>query len=296
MLRRILVALAVLATTLGLTACGAIRLEEPPPPVPSADAAEQLRQQAAEDTTTLLRLARTAAASDADAAALLAAVADDATAQLDALGGVWTPPGRTVGRLLQDGDTAEVIAALSRSAVAARDGAASSSGDLARTLAAIAVARSARAAQLTTATGGQVEAVAPALPPTLDADSAGDLIRTLDALGWLWEAIAARSSDDARSEAATTARTWRTSAAGVAAIAGVADTADDPRQVSYAVDTSDLQASAQRLRADLVGRWLAQLETSTGDARALVVDQAVAAALDAGLGAPDAEVPPLPVG
>lgn len=296
MLRRLLVVLAVLATTMGVAGCGSVRLEEPPAAAPTADADEQLRQQAAEDTETLLHLASAADAPDDEVAALLAAVAEDATTQLDALGGVWEPPGRPVGRLLQAGDAADVLAMLSTSAVAARDGAVTTSGDLARTLAAIAVARTVRAAQLTTATGGEVESVDPALPPTLEADSAADLIRTLDAIGWLWEAIAARSGDDERAEAAATARAWRTSAAGVAAIAGVADTPEDPRQVSYAVDTSDLPVAVATLRADLVGRWLAQLGTSTGDVRALVVDQAVAAALDAGLGAPGAEIAALPVG
>lgn len=284
--------LAVVA--LLLTGCADIRLETEDPPAATADAAEQHRQQLAVQSQQLADDAEHAAVTaDADVADLLLAIAADARVQLDTLGGVWAPAGRhlvTVPR----GDAAHVLDELTASAAQMRDDAIAADVGLAPLLAGISVSRSLRADQLATATGAEPGTLEPAWPSALDPSSAADLIRTVDAIGQAWEIRAARASLDDRDGWARRAENWRADAQELAALAGVADTDDDPRDVSYDLDTADLPATIADLRADLMGCWLAQVPTTEGEDRGAVIDLALTAARDAGMSdrdAADAEIP-----
>src|SRR5690606_7373884 len=138
-----------------------------------------------------------------------------------ALGGVWQPSGRHLEAATPRGDITAVGSSLDEAAASALETAMTTDGELASMFAGIAISRSLRADQLAAALGGEPDAVEPALPTALDPDSASDLVRTLDALGQVWEIVAARADDSApaRAEAAT----WRQAAQLVAEIAGVAD-------------------------------------------------------------------------
>lgn len=291
MLRRAAIALAVLVTTLTVSGCGALRLETQDPPVETADEQEQLRQEHAEQSWALAELALSAAAKDPDIAPLLEAVAQDAQTQLVALGGIWRPSGRHLAQVAPVGDAADVLEALIAGAADALEAGVAADGDTAGMLAGIALSRSLRADQLAVALGAEPGALEPAMPAALDATSAGGLARTLDALGQAWEIVAARAEDATAARAEAERR--RTAAQRVAEIAGLADTAEDPRSVSYDLDTTDLSVTIEALEADLVPWWLAQVPGTSGDDRRAVIDLALAAARDAGMAAPEAAVPPI---
>lgn len=286
--RRFLAALAAVVTALTLAGCGALRLESEDPPARSAGPEEQLRQEHATQTWRLAELARSAAATDPDHAAVLESVTQDALVQLDALGGLWQPAGRHLEPATPRGDARAVVELLTASAAAATQSAIDGDGDLSRMFAGIAVSRSLRTDQLAAALGIEPDAVEPALPEAVDPESSADLVRTLDALGQAWEVVAARSEDPA--SASAEAASWRDQAQQLAHLAGVADTPEDPRAISYDL-ADDLDAAIADLRADLVVCWLAQVASTTGEDRRAVIDLALAAARDAGLGEPGAEIP-----
>lgn len=286
--RRLLAALAAVVTALTLAGCGALRLESEDPPAQSAGPEEQLRQEHATQTWRLAELARSAAATDPDHAAVLESVTQDALVQLDALGGVWQPAGRHLEPATPRGDAGAVVDLLAASTAAAAQSAIDGDGDLAGMFAGIAVSRSLRTDQLASALGTEPDAVEPALPDAVDPATSADLVRTLDALGQAWEVVAARSEDPA--SASAEAASWRDQAQQLAVLAGVADTPEDPRAVSYDL-AGDLDETIADLRADLVPCWLAQVATTTGEDRRAVIDLALAAARDAGLGEPGAEIP-----
>ncbi|QOR72088.1 hypothetical protein IM660_07575 [Ruania alkalisoli] len=269
-----------------LSGC-AIRLDGPPDPVPSPDAAEQVRQHAAIASAQLAELADATSAPGEEIAALLAGIGTTAQAQLDALGGVWRAPARpddpspSVPGLDVPGDTrpADVLSALVDSAAAARDAVAlpAVDEDLAALLSGIVLQREAAAsalAEMLDVDPGLADPE-PRLPTTLTEAAAG-LCRTLDALAYAGETIAARSTGDARARAAAQAISDRDLAEQIAVAAGLDGTSDDPREVSYAV--GDLQADMTSWRADLVPGWLAQIPAADPADRMGLLDHARAAA------------------
>ncbi|GAB2596457.1 hypothetical protein [Pseudactinotalea suaedae] len=289
MLRRLLAVIAVVAAAALVTGCGAVRWESEDPPTQSAGPDERVRQEHAEQAQHLADLAQAAAATDAALAPLLDAVAQDALAQLDVLGGVWRSSGRHLEPATPQGDAADVQVALVEAATAAREAAVISEAGLAEVLAGIAVSRSLRSDQLAAALGTDPVAVEPALPAALDPAASVDLVRTLDALGQAWEIAAARAED--AGPAAAEALAWRERAQQLAEVTGVADTPEDPRAVSYDLDATDLAATIADLEADLMPCWLAQVATTADDDRRAVIDLALSAARAAGLADPDAPVP-----
>lgn len=291
MLRRLLAVIAVLAAALTVTGCGPVRLESEDPPSQSADAEEDLRQEHAQQALRLAELAQAAAVTDPALAPLLDAVAQDALTQLEVFGGVRRSSGRHLEPAAPRGDAADVEVALADAAGVAREAAVSSEGDLAELFAGIAVSRSLRADQLAAALGTEPDAVEPALPVALDPAASADLIRTLDALGQAWEITAARAED--AGPAVAQALAWRDEAQQVAELAGVADTPEDPRDVSYALGATDIDAAIADLEADLMPCWLAQVATTADDDRRAVIDLALSTARESGLAEADALVPPI---
>lgn len=290
---RLVALLAALLAMVALTGCGGLRLETQDPPRASPDAAEQHRQQLAQQAARLAADAEHAASTaEPETAALLTAIATDAQAQLDALGGVWVPAGRSLASLPR-GDAAYVLGELTTSAAQLREDAVAADAGLAPLLAGISVSRSLRADQLAVATGGEPGTMEPAAPAALDPGTAADLVRTVDALGQAWEIRAARASLEERASLAEHAAGWRSEAQQLAVLAGVADTDEDPREISYDLDTADLPATISGLRGELMESWLAQVPTTDGEDRGAVIDLALTAARDAGLSAPDAVVPPI---
>lgn len=285
--------MAAVLAALVLVGCGTLRLETQDPPAPAPDTAEQHRQQLAVQTQQLAADAEHATATaEPVVAEVLLQVAADAEVQLDALGGVWLPNGRHLADVPR-GDAAHVQAELTSSAAQLREDAIAADAELAPLLAGISVSRSLRADQLAVATGGEPATLEPALPEALDPASSADLIRTVDAIGQAQEIRAARSSTADRQVVADRAAEWRSDAQDLAVLATVADTDEDPREISYDLDTTDLPATIAALRADLMACWLAQVPTTEGDDRGAVIDLALTAARDAGMSAVDADIPPI---
>ncbi len=279
----------VLVVAALLTGCG-LRLETEDPPTTAPDDAEILRQSLARHADSIARTASLAAtAEESDVATLLGAIATSAEEQRDVLGGVWVSSGRPMSAPVARGGAEEVLALLLAAADAAR--AAPLGSDDPALLVGLELSWALRADQLATASGGEPAGVDDTLPSTLDATSAVDLVRTVDAIGWLWEVRAARSGGDALTEASSTAVRWRARAEQLAEIAGLAGTDDDPREIAYAVDVDDPATSIATLTAELLPCWLAQVATTSGDDRGHVIDRAHLAARAAGLSAPDADVP-----
>jgi len=293
MSRRLVPLLLAVLATVGLVGCG-VRLESPDPPTTAPDTAEQHRQELALSTQQLAADAEHASSSaDLDVAELLGLVASDAQIQLDALGGVWEPAGRHLAGGVPQGDAGDVLAQLSATAAALREDAVEADGTVAPLLAGISVSRSLRADQLGALLGAEPATLEPALPGSLDAGTSVDLVRTVDAIGQAWEISAARASGDAQGEDAERAERWRGDAQELATLAGVADTGDDPRDISYDLDTSDLPGTIAGLRDELMECWLAQVPSTDGEDRGSVIDLGLTAARDSGLSEPGAEVPPI---
>ncbi len=255
--------------------------------MPSPDAAEQVRQDAAIASAQLAELAGLASAPDEETSALVAGIGTSAQAQLEALGGVWRAPARpetpspSVPGLdvPDDARPADVLTALVDSAATAREAVAEPAvdGDLAALLSGIVVQREAAAATLAEMLDldpGLADP-APQMPATVTEAAAG-LCRTLDALAYAGETIAARSTGDARARAAAQAISDRDLAEQVAVAAGLDGTSDDPREVSYAVGA--LQADMAAWRADLMPGWLAQIPSADPEDRLGLLDHARAAA------------------
>ncbi|TDE88299.1 hypothetical protein EXU48_23735 [Occultella glacieicola] len=316
----VLVAAAVL-----LSGCG-VRLDDPPPQVPSPGPGEILRQGAALEAADLQALAESAGAdagpdgAAGDLASDLAHIAADAATHLDDLGGVWTPPPRPTattddqpepsdepGDEPTGGDptpsdpaTAEdVLAALESSSADARAADPAADADLATLLASISINRALWAAELRTDLGlptgadGSADPAAADLgiPASLPA-SAAPVGRTLDALGYTQEIIAARAEGTARTGAAAAAITLREMAEDVAVATGVDGTDADPRAAAYAVDLEDLQATRTGLIAELLPGWLTAVPDADPAVRAPLIALATQAAF---LGQdPDARVATYP--
>ncbi|UFU04171.1 hypothetical protein LQF12_06205 [Ruania suaedae] len=280
--------MALLVGALMLMAGCSVRLDVPPDPVPSPGPAEQIRQAQALASEHLADLATAAAGTaPADLAPAMTEIATAAQTQLDALGGVWSPPPRPEdpsptapgAAAPDDAAPAEVVSALVESATTARAAVADPAVDpsLASVLSAIVVQREAAADHVAGLLGidpGLAEPE-PALPDTLTAAAAG-LCRTLDALGYAGETLAARSGGEERSRAAQQARADRDLSERIAVAAGLAGTASDPREASYAVD--DPEQDMATWRAALVTGWLAQVPAAEPGERAGVLDHARLAA------------------
>jgi hypothetical protein len=289
-----------------LGGCG-VRLDGPPPQVPSPEPGEILRQEAALETAEILALAE-AAGADAQASGAtgdepgdLAHIASDATTHLTDLGGVWTAPPRpsaTDGpdsgeEPTEPGPTPsgpvtgeDVLDALERSTAADRAADPDADADLATLLASIAINRALWAADLRADLGladgpdgtSDPATAEIAIPDTLPA-SAAPVVRTLDALGYTQEVIAARGEEAERGEAAGAAVTLRDMAEDAAIAAGIDGTDADPRAAVYSIDTEDLQGARVALIAELLPGWLAQVPDTEGADRAPLIALATQAAL-----------------
>lgn len=279
----LLLAAAVAATG----GCG-LRLETPPPPTPTPDAVELVRDATARDAVALAELATAAAEGEpVELAAVLVGVAEASQAHATALGGVYemfpdgaspapspapspspSPAGPSAPATPPPTpDAAAVLARLDEAAAAAaRDADAVADGDLARLLAAVAVSRGLLAEQLAAATGGSRQprelTVPEQLPAGLAPDAAAAVVQSEDALGMVWEVVAARSAEPARTAAAERAVLHRERAQAWAEAAGLAGTADDPR------------ASAYGLPAELTGATVTP-EAAVAVAEGLEADLAV---------------------
>ena len=294
MTRRLVSLLLAALATLSLAGCGDVRLETQAPPAAAPDAAEQHRQELALSTRQLAADAEHATTTaDPDVAELLGLIAADAQVQLDALGGVWEPAGRHLAAGVPRGDAGDVLAQLSTTATVLREDAVEAGGDVAPLLAGISVSRSLRADQLGALLGADPATLEPALPMSLDPSTSVDLVRTVDAIGQAWEISAARASGDAQRADAERGERWRGDAQELATLAGVADTGDDPRDISYDLDISDLPGTIAGLRGELMACWLAQVPSTDGEDRGSVIDLGLTAARDSGLSEPGAQVPPI---
>ncbi|WP_163542565.1 hypothetical protein [Occultella kanbiaonis] len=301
---RLLGALLVSGALL-LGGCG-VRLDGPPPEVPSPEPGEILRQEAALETAEILALAEAAGAeaqasgATGDAPGDLAHIASDASAHLTDLGGVWTAPPRPSATDGPDsGDEAteptptpsgpvtgeDVLDALEGSTAADRAADPDADADLATLLASIAINRALWAAELRAdlgLPGGPDSSTDPAtadldIPDPLPA-SAAPVVRTLDALGYTQEVIAARADSSERDEAAAAAVTLRDMAEDVAVAAGIDGTDADPRVAAYSIDTADLQGARATLIAELLPGWLAQVPDAETAVRAPLIALATQAA------------------
>lgn len=324
----------LIAAALALTGCAGLRVESPPPTTPPADALEQARQRQAETAAEIASTADAAATTAADPVGpVLRVVAAAATAQLDALGGVWEPyPGETPTDAPAPTGAAEpgageqgagepteptaaeptqpqdVVDLLTAGAAEALDDAATvDDGRLARLLASIGLHRELAADQLAAAAGLPAPAPAPAVAPTgvpagLSTEALGPVIVSLDALGAAWEVVAARSSEAARADAAARAAAARSDAEAWARAAGVSGTATDPRAVGYALPaevldpTTDPLARAQvlaRLHTELGATWL-ELVAGAGPGERAALISAARTALRSGTGDVAPAFPGLP--
>lgn len=248
----------LLAGALLLGGCADLRLETPPPATPSPDAVEQVRDATARDAETVAAMATQAAlAAPAPVATVLGRVAEVCVAHADALGGVYEPfpdaapetpaAAATPTAPSAPPDAAAVLAALGEAENAARtDADAMADGDLGRLLASVWVSRVLLHEALETAlvaNGGTPDPTAAADPaaPVVPADlPAGTevadalvLVQSEDAAGLVWEIVAARSADAARTDAASRAVLHRDRADDWAVAAGVARSEQDPRRAAY---------------------------------------------------------------
>ncbi|MFV0425637.1 MAG: hypothetical protein ACK5KU_01215 [Beutenbergiaceae bacterium] len=288
-LPRAVAIVAVLCAALIIgTGCGPVRLETQAPEAVVPDEAEQRRQAFAIETRNLERGARLAAAgADPQIASILQEVADDAAQQLTALGGLWRPRGRQVAHFPHLPLDA-VLDRLDQTSQELRDSLPQVDPSAQLLYASIAINRTLRAEQLRLAFGQEPTTLEPALPEVLDPQASAPLIQTMDALGQIWEVVAAREEEPDAAQA--TAARWRAQAQEIARIAGVADTESDPRLVGYTIDPTDPAATIAQLHGELVPGWLAQVSSTSGADQQLVIDQVIVWALNAGLGTPGAEI------
>ncbi|MCV2396115.1 ferritin-like domain-containing protein [Actinotalea sp. M2MS4P-6] len=303
---------AVLLAAALLGGCAALRVESPPPTTPAADEVEQVRQRQALATTVLLDELALVPSGEPEVDAVLADVADAAETQLDALGGVWVPfpsatpePDTSTGPTTEPGpvDPEQIVALLADQADSARtDALTTTDGRLARLVAGIALNRTLAGAALLTALGtpegstpestttDAVTAQPTTIPAGLSASALGPAIVSEDALGLVWEVVAARSRDQARQEAVDLAVAHRARAEAWAEAAGVAGTADDPRDASYdlpdavadpGASEADRLAAAAELETDLTAVWVDLLGRASPGSRAELYASAQSAATTA---------------
>lgn len=262
--RRAAAVAGLLACATVLGGCADLRLETPPPATPTPDAVEIVRERTARDATDLAALATEAALSAPEAVAtVLGRVAEVSLAHAEAFGGVYDPfPGVTPEPTSSpdDGagatvaptpttppaDAAAVLDALAAAADTARtDADAAPDGDFGRLLASVWVSRTLLGETLAAAASPEA-GVTPApdapLPvpevptdPPLGVDAAdlATLVTSEDAVGMVWEVVAARSADAARADATARAVLHRDRAEGWAVAAGLARTDADPRLAAY---------------------------------------------------------------
>jgi len=240
-----------------------LRLDLPPPAVPTADHEEAVRQEQARAVTTVVDLIESSGAQGNE----LSTLREHAAAHLEALGGVWEPPPRPDDPPAPETDTdsdrdaaiEDVVAALEESAASARAGAAEVSADLAVLLVSIATNHTLHAQWLREdADLGAPDSEEPAPDPYPEAvgPEASELVRVLDASGYVAELRAARTGDQDGAQLQERAEQMRALADLLAARGGFAGTQDDPRHAAYDVDLEDLAAEAEGLQAALVPAWL----------------------------------------
>jgi hypothetical protein len=189
------------------------------------------------------------------------------------------------------------VALLTDTAASARaDAGAAPDGMLARLLCSVAVSRELLADSLRTAaalpaadvavgTAGPFE-VPETVPPGLAAADVADVVQSEDAIAMAWEVMAARSSDDARTQAAEQARLHRDRAESWALAAGILGTGLDPRRTAYdlpdvltaaAPDPTAMAAALTALEGELAVDYTSLVASAEAGARTPLVD----AALDA---------------
>lgn len=288
---------AVLAVLLVLTGCG-VRLDVPPAPAPVPEGQDAVRQEAAQAVSVILRSAELAAPDAPEqVGGILQAVAADAQAHLDALGGVWEPPPRPEPADPEDAppahpepvstaDASDVLAALEAAAPQLRGGAAGVEPDLAVLLVSVSANQHVHARDLAAALG-----VDPAPPPAEPADpgdaypvafgpEAAPLCRALDAAGYLAEVRAGRAGGEEAARLAERAEELRAQAELVATRGGFSGTEEDPREIAYALAFEDLPGQARALALARVPAWLNLLEAAEeGADRELIAIQVIQVAL-----------------
>ena len=281
--------LASLATG-ALTGCS-LRLETPPVPVPSPDQYELLRDAAAHDEARVLDAlpAATAAIATGTGAStpgrdyFVQVEAASATPHLDALGGVYVPfPSATPSPSTTPSPSAsppreQGVASLTRKVAEARDddlaaALVAEDPDLALVLASIGLshgaslavgvyqdaiaAGSAPLASERRMPGGAFADLVPAAT-TLDGATLEGIIVAHDYAAYAYEVIAARSSDDARTQALERSRIHARRADELVAIAGA-----DPRSPAYVIDDArfdddaTMAALASETEAGIADRYV----------------------------------------
>lgn len=289
------VLLSTLLTLALLTGCD-LRLESPAPPELVPDATEIARQGAAEDAAALAVLARAAAAADTALAGQLEAVAAVSAEHLEALGGLYVAHPEAI----PDADgtataspapppvpvAADVVAQLTTTSASARaDADALADAPLARLLASIAVGRALHASVLASAIGAPVPpasfTVPAAVPAGLGSAEVTALVQAEDALGLVWEVVAARSDDPARAAAATRAAEHRSRAEAWAVAGELAGTGLDPRRAAYdlpaqildpATDPAQVTAVLGALEASLAQDYASLASSADAGARGPLLD------------------------
>lgn len=249
--------LALLGAVLVLSGCG-LRLETPPPEPLVPDAVEIVRSRTVDDALALaagaadLTAARSGtAAPDDPLTAVLADTAAFSTAHAEQLGGVYdsglpvpTPTATATATPTPVTDPAALLTLVATAADTARtDADAVEDGQLARLLASVATARASLRDRLGAALGSTPpEPVAPAPSPAasvqpgpLTPETYADLVVAEDEVGYAYEVVAAKLSDDARAAAQADAAAHRARAEAWARESGIDGTAIDPRRTAYAL-------------------------------------------------------------
>ncbi len=325
---KFLVAVAAVLSALLLAGCG-VRLETdvPKPLVPSAN--ELMRQGMVNDLVLIAQDADAAGksvAADSPTSTELSAVADQASAYQDLLGGVYvsglpqeeaeqdevaaspapaTPENvltrltdsiarvRSTLPLMEDPELARLFASISISnTLSARDLAAALAQD---------ATDNADAPMVT------LEPAAESIPDTVFAGIDPALVTALivseDGAGYSYEVLAAMRQPDRRAIALTNATFHRTTAQTWAAVTQVADTAEDPRRVAYdlplsmsveayVAPDSELVEMAQTVEVGLATRYLDLVALAAPENRAFFFDAAIHSALiGEAWGVPRTELP-----
>ncbi|WP_146197063.1 hypothetical protein [Serinibacter arcticus] len=295
LVRRSLVAVAVVTAAATLTAGCGVRLETPPPPVVTLDAAEQVRAGAVVDAEAIAAAATAAAADPAAASVLdrLTQVATASASHVEALGGTWTAP---EGQEPTDGPTAPAATTDLAGALAtlqlgyddARAGLGEVSDGTSRLLVSVALWRAIAAHEIAAASGaatatplpvGGVDTTALGLASFRDVDP---LVRGLDAAAFGYEVLAAGSDDAARrSDWGSRAGELRRTGDLLASRAG-ATGASDPREAVYDVASlldADPVSAAVTLETEVARLWVGA--ALPGATRGVALDAALEALLRA---------------
>lgn len=251
-----------------------MRLDTPAPTLPTVDAAEDARSSLVEQSLATADLAAALAelTEQEDLALQAEQVAAGATEQARLLGGKRVPPDwaeDTTGGSDPLATTGEpttpqtLVDGLSRAATDARAAiGAAPTAQVADLYTAIAVWRAWAAQVLARTTDAEV--AAPEAPQVVAAtwqlasvEGIQELLRGLDAAGFAYEVLAARSSEGS-ADYLTRARALRALAGDLATASGLAGTAQDPREALYDVSglAESSPAAAAAIEADLVALWV----------------------------------------